>query len=84
VRLKYAPTKRITRSDGQYPCQGCQILFGTTNQNGKKYPKMDKKYQMALKCAKMTLKLANGHEIHKNVNPQAFENTPKGTFLVKK
>jgi hypothetical protein len=68
----------------QHTVQGCQILLGTTNQNGKKYTKMDTKYQTAIKYAKMTFKIPNGHEIHKSLHPQNFEIMLKLFFFLYK
>jgi hypothetical protein len=47
-----------TENSSVYPAlrfeQGCQICFGTTNQNGEKYTKTGEIYQMAINFNKWT------------------------------
>jgi hypothetical protein len=47
--------------------QGCQIFLCPKYQNGEKYTKLPKIYQMAIKYFQWALNRPNGHKIYQNV-----------------
>jgi hypothetical protein len=64
--------------------QGCQIFLGTTFQKGKKYTKLPKIYQIAIKYAKWPERMSNGRKIYQHLplqDPQKF--TRIGIFGLK-
>jgi hypothetical protein len=51
-KLKRSAPLLIRFADEEAHQQGCQIFLGTTYQNGKKYTKLTKIYQMGIKYIK--------------------------------